>query len=133
MDRISCGHSKDDFDMGKYHPNWLGPQNLHPASFGCNWQLTEDMKRLVKVTPNIMKMYFNPKLAPSITKGNLSRKRSSGWSQKMPVLMAHCGSQHNLHEKALTSKGLYGHFLEEISSENHACSFLRWWHPRSFA
>ncbi len=122
-------YSKHDYNMGDYHPNWLGPQNLTPASFGCNWQLSDDMKKLVQIAPNVLQKYFNPKLAPSIMKGCLSKKRSTNWSQVMPVLMAHYGSQHTLHEKALESKGLYGHFLEEPSSMNPACSFLRWWHP----
>ena len=125
--------SSDDFDMSKYHPDWLGPMNLHPFNFGCDWRLEENFLKGVKVGPNVLAKYFDHKLAPSVMKGRLSQKRSSKWNQQMPVLMANYGSQHLLDEGTLKSKGLYGHFLEENCRLNHCASYLRWWHPIELA
>ena len=125
--------SADDYDLSRYHPNWLGPMNLSPLHFGCDWQLHELIKKEVRVAPNVLSKYFDHKLAPAIMKGRLSQKRSTKWTQQMPVLMANYGSQHLLDERTLKSKGLYGHFLEEIHPQNHSASFLRWWHPIELA
>lgn len=125
--------SSDDYDLSKYHPNWLGPMSFSPLSFGCDLHLDELQKKGVKVAPNVLAKYFDHKFAPAVMKGKLSQKRSSKWIQQMPVLMANYGSQHLLDESTLKSKGLYGHFLEEACHLNQSASYLRWWHPIELA
>lgn len=121
--------SDDDYDMSLFQPLWLDNQNLHPAAFGCNWDLTDDMKQDMKVPANVLMQYFDQKIAPKSMRGQLSKQRSTTTTDIMPVLMASYGSQHRINPSLLKKKGLYGHFLAEPSKENPACKFLRWWHP----
>lgn len=121
--------SDHNYDMSLFQPLWLGSQNLHPAAFGCDWNLTDDMKQDMKVPANVLMQYFDQKLAPKSMKGQLSKQRSTTMTDIMPVLMASYGSQHRINPSLLKKKGLYGHFLAEPSQDNPACKFLRWWHP----
>ena len=125
--------SSDDYNMEKYHPSWLGPMHFNPLHFGCNWELDEQQKKTVKVAPNILAKYFDHKLAPAIMKGKLSQKRSTKWTQQMPVLMANYGFQHLLDEDSLKLRGLFGHFLEDKIQDQQNAGYLRWWHPLELA
>ena len=121
--------SKHDYDMSLFQPLWLSSQNLHPVAFGCDWELSSDMRKDMQVPANVLMQYFDQKLAPKSMKGQLSKQRSTSKSEIMPVLMASYGSQHRINPSLLKKKGLYGHFVAEPSETNPACKFLRWWHP----
>ena len=121
--------SDPDYDMSLFQPLWLETQNLHPVAFGCDWDLTADMLKDMKVPANVMMQYFDQKLAPRSMKGQLSKQRSTNKTEIMPVLMASYGSQHRIKAPLLKKKGLYGHFAAEPSKDNPSCQFLRWWHP----
>lgn len=61
--------SSHNFDMSLFQPLWLGQQHMHPASFGCDWTLTDEMLKDMKIPANVLMKYFDPKLAPKVMKG----------------------------------------------------------------
>ena len=125
--------SKHDFDLATFNPQWLGDLYFHPSSFGCMLPLTQQEKEMMILAPHVMNKYFQPRMAPSCMKHNLTAKRSTRPWQKMPTLMAAYGKQHTFSDEELHKHGLYGHFLAETDASTHQTTQLRLWHPQELA
>ena len=116
-----------------HHPfNWpkwdIKKQNL--LSWGCHMKSTQDEIDEFRIPPDVVKKYMDPSYlpvhAPYWAKNNLLNYRAVPLQNKMPVVMAAYGRQHELREDLLQSRGLFGHFTAE------ECKF-RWWKPIELA
>ena len=110
-------------------PKWkINNQNL--MTWGCHMKSTpEELKEFAiptEVVQKYMDVSYLPLHAPYWAKNNLLNYRAVPLQNKMPVVMAAYGRQHELRDDLLQSRGLFGHFTAE------ECKF-RWWKPAELA
>ncbi len=110
-------------------PKWkINNQNL--MTWGCHMKSTPEELKEFLISPEIVQKYMDasylPLHAPYWAKNNLLNYRAIPLQNKMPVVMAAYGRQHELRDDLLKSRGLFGHFTAE------ECKF-RWWKPIELA
>ena len=106
-------------------PKWeVKNQNL--MTWGCHMKSTTEEMMEFLISPEVVQKYMDvsylPLHAPYWAKNNLLNYRAVPLQNKMPVVMAAYGRQHELRDDLLQSRGLFGHFTAEH------CKF-RWWKP----
>ena len=105
-------------------PKWeVKHHNL--MTWGCHLKSSDEIDEF-RLTPQVVKKYMDvaylPLHAPYWAKNNLLNYRAVPLQNKLPVVMAAYGRQHDLSDDLLRSRGLFGHFTAE------ECKF-RWWKP----
>lgn len=106
-------------------PKWeIKHHNL--MTWGCHMKSTPEELSEFTISPTVVQKYMDisylPLHAPYWAKNKLLNYRSVPLQNKMPVVMAAYGRQHELRDDLLRSRGLFGHFTAE------ECKF-RWWKP----
>ena len=106
-------------------PKWeIKKHNL--MSWGCHMKSSPEEISEFMISPSVVQKYMDvsylPLHAPYWAKNKLLNYRATPLQNKMPVVMAAYGRQHELRDDLLRSRGLFGHFTAE------ECKF-RWWKP----
>ena len=106
-------------------PKWE-IKNHNLMTWGCHMKSSPDEINEFTISPSVVQKYMDvsylPLHAPYWAKNKLLNYRATPLQNKMPVVMAAYGRQHELREDLLRSRGLFGHFTAE------ECKF-RWWKP----
>ena len=106
-------------------PKWeVKKHNL--MTWGCHLKSTPEEMNEFRLPPEVVQKYMDisylPLHAPYWAKNNVLNYRAVPLQNKMPVVMAAYGRQHELRDELLQNRGLFGHFTAE------ECKF-RWWKP----
>ncbi len=106
-------------------PKWeVKKHNL--MTWGCHLKSTPEEMNEFRLPPEVVQKYMDisylPLHAPYWAKNNVLNHRAVPLQNKMPVVMAAYGRQHELRDELLQNRGLFGHFTAE------ECKF-RWWKP----
>lgn len=106
-------------------PKWE-IKNHNLMTWGCHIRSTPEELLEFVIPPSVVQKYMDvsylPLHAPYWAKNKVLNYRSVPLQNKLPVVMAAYGRQHELRDDLLRSRGLFGHFTAE------ECKF-RWWKP----
>ena len=95
-------------------------------TWGCHMKSTPEEISEFRIPSEVVQKYMDvsylPLHAPYWAKNKILNYRAVPLQNKMPVVMAAYGRQHELRDDLLRSRGLFGHFTAED------CKF-RWWKP----